>query len=152
MHWPPVFPIFSGPRCRMTSSPRWRIAVSFANIVKEDRDVREMLDSDYAFLNERLATHYEIPGVTGNEMRLVKLPEDSPRGGMLTQGSVLTVTSNPTRTSPVKRGLFVLENFIGAPPPPPPADIPALEESSKEVKDHEPSLRETLEIHRTKPF
>jgi hypothetical protein len=124
----------------------------FANIVKEDRDVREMLDSDYTFLNERLATHYEIPGVTGNEMRLVKLPENSPRGGLITQGSVLVVTSNPTRTSPVKRGLFVLENFIGAPPPPPPADIPALEEASKEVKDHEPSLRETLEIHRAKPL
>jgi len=124
----------------------------FANIVKEDRDVREMLDSDYTFLNERLATHYEIPGVTGNEMRLIKLPENSPRGGLITQGSVLVVTSNPTRTSPVKRGLFVLENFMGAPPPPPPADIPALEEASKEVKDHEPSLRETLEIHRAKPL
>ncbi len=124
----------------------------FSNIVKEDRDVREMLDSDYTFLNERLAAHYEIPGVTGNEMRKVKLPENSPRGGMLTEGSILVVTSNPTRTSPVKRGLFLLDNFFGAPPPPPPADIPTLEESSKEIKDHEPSLRETLELHRSKPL
>ena len=124
----------------------------FGHIVKDDRDVREMIDSDYTFLNERLAKHYEIPNVEGNEMRLVKLPPESPRGGMMTQGSVLIVTSNPTRTSPVKRGLFVLENFIGAPPPPPPADLPPLEEALKSVKDHEPSLRETLEIHRAKPL
>jgi hypothetical protein len=124
----------------------------FAYIMKEDRSVLEMLDSDYTFLNERLAKHYGIPGVEGNEMRKVTLPKDSPRGGMLTQGSVLVVTSNPTRTSPVKRGLFVLDNFLGAPPAPPPPDLPTLEESRKEFKDHEPTLREMLEVHRAKPL
>jgi hypothetical protein len=87
--------------------------------------------------------------VTGREMRKVKLPADNPRGGVLTHGSVLTVTSNPTRTSPVKRGLFILENFLGTPPPPPPADIPDLEESEKTFTAHEPTLREVLELHRS---
>jgi hypothetical protein len=71
---------------------------------------------------------------------------------MITQGSLLVVTSNPTRTSPVKRGLFLLDNFLGSPPPPPPPDLPALEESEKAFKDHEPTLRETLEVHRAKPL
>src|SRR5207253_461262 len=82
----------------------------------------------------------------------VTLPKHGPRGGMLTQGSVLLVTSNPTRTSPVKRGLFLLDNFLGTPTPPPPPDIPALEDSEKGFEDHEPTLRETLEIHRGKPL
>jgi hypothetical protein len=123
----------------------------FAHIVREDRSVLELLDSDYTFLNERLARHYGMTNVvTGKEMRQVKLPLDSPRGGVLTHGAVLTVTSNPTRTSPVKRGLFVLENFLGTPPPPPPPDIPDLEESENAIADHEPTLREILELHRSK--
>ena len=85
-------------------------------------------------------------------MRRVVLPADSPRGGVLTDGSILIVTSNPTRTSPVKRGLFILDNILGMPPPPPPADIPPLEASEKELADHPPTLRETLEIHRGKPL
>jgi len=124
----------------------------FSYIMKEDRSVLDMIDSDYTFLNQRLAKHYDIPGVEGNEMRKVELPEGSPRGGMLTQGSVLVVTSNPTRTSPVKRGLFVLDNFLGAPPAPPPPDLPTLEESRKEFKDREPTLREMLAVHRAKPL
>jgi hypothetical protein len=124
----------------------------FQHVLREDRSVAEMLDSDYTFVNERLAKLYGIPDVKGPEMRKVTLPADSPRGGMLTQGSVLVVTSNPTRTSPVKRGLFVLDNFLGSPTPPPPADVPVLEESEKEFKDKEPSLRETLEVHRGKPL
>ncbi|HUR46215.1 MAG TPA: DUF1588 domain-containing protein, partial [Candidatus Saccharimonadales bacterium] len=100
----------------------------------------------------KLAKHYGITNVVGNEMRLVHLPPESPRGGILTDGSVLVVTSNPTRTSPVKRGLFVLDNILGVPPPPPPPDIPPLEDSEKGVKDREPTLRETLEIHRNKPL
>jgi hypothetical protein len=122
----------------------------FAGIVREDRSVLDLLDSDYTYLNERLARHYDIPGVTGEEMRRVSLPPGSPRGGLLTQGTVLVVTSNPTRTSPVKRGLFVLDNFLGTPPPPPPPDVPQLEEAEKGVKDREPSLREVLELHRSK--
>ena len=124
----------------------------FAHVVREDRSVLELIDSEYTFLNERLASHYGIPDVAGNEMRLVTLPEESPRGGVLTHGSVLVVTSNPTRTSPVKRGLFVLDNVLGTPAPPPPGDVPLLEEAEKEFKDREPTLREALELHRVKPL
>jgi hypothetical protein len=120
----------------------------FAHIVREDKSVLELINADYTFLNERLARHYAIPDVTGQEMRRVSLASDSPRGGILTHGSVLIVTSNPTRTSPVKRGLFVLDNILGTPPPPPPADIPQLEESEKGFKDREPTLREVLALHR----
>ena len=118
--------------------------------MRNDRNVVELLESDYTFLNERLAKHYGLGdlGIKGSELRLVKLPKDSPRGGVLTHASVLVVTSNPTRTSPVKRGLFILENILGTPPPPPPPDIPALEEAAKEKKDRTLTLRETLEIHR----
>lgn len=120
----------------------------FERIVRENRSVLELIDSDYAYLNERLARQYGIEGVTGDEMRLVELPADSPRGGVLTQGTVLVVTSNPDRTSPVKRGLFVLENLLGTPPPPPPPDIPPLEEAGRSFGDRTPTLRETLALHR----
>jgi hypothetical protein len=95
-----------------------------------------------------LATLYGVPGVTGDEFRKVTLPPESPRGGVITSGAVLLVTSNPTRTSPVKRGLFILDNILGTPPPPQPANIPALEESRGKFKDHVPTLRETLAVHR----
>jgi hypothetical protein len=86
-------------------------------------------------------------------MRKVTLPAGHARGGMLTQGSALLVTSNPDRTSPVKRGLFVLNNFLGTPPPPPPANVPALEASETEFKDgHEPTLRDVLKLHREAPM
>ncbi|MGH9362755.1 MAG: DUF1592 domain-containing protein, partial [Thermoanaerobaculia bacterium] len=123
----------------------------FEHVLREDRSVLELLDSDYTFLNQRLADHYGVAGVEGEEMRRVRLPADSPRGGILTHGSVLAVTSNPTRTSPVKRGLFILENIFGIPPPPPPPDIPALEEAARAVQGREPSLRETLALHREDP-
>ena len=96
--------------------------------------------------------HYGITNVVGDEMRRVTLPPESPRGVILTQGTVLAVTSNPTRTSPVNRGLFVLDNILGSPPPPPPPDIPALEDAAKAVKDRTLSLRETLALHREKPL
>jgi hypothetical protein len=121
----------------------------FAHVVRDDRSVLELVDSDYTFLNGRLAKHYGMTNITGKDTRKVTLPEGDPRGGVLTHASVLTVTSNPTRTSPVKRGLFLLENFLGTPPPPPPADIPDLEESEKKFADHEPTLREILEQHRS---
>lgn len=123
-----------------------------ASVVREDRSVTELIESDYTFLNEKLAKVYGITNVTGSEMRRVTLPADSPRGGILTHGSVLVVTSNPDRTSPVKRGLFVLDNILGTPPPPPPANIPALEAAEEAFKDHEPTLRETLQLHREKPL
>ena len=121
---------------------------SFDYILREDRSLLELLDADYTFLNERLAAHYGITNVTGNEMRRVKLPADSPRGGILTQGTMLAVTSNPTRTSPVKRGLFILDNILGTPPAPPPADIPPLEDAGKSVTNRTPTLREMLAAHR----
>lgn len=126
----------------------------FEHIVREDRSVLEFLDSDYTFLNERLARHYGLTNlnVMGDDMRRVTLPAGSVRGGILTQGTVLAVTSNPTRTSPVKRGVFLLEAVLGTPPPPPPPDIPPLEEAGKAVKDHTPTLRETLELHRSQPL
>jgi hypothetical protein len=128
--------------------------MTFGYVVKEDRSVLELIDSDYTFLNERLVKHYaltDLPGmadVVGPEMRLVHLPAENVRGGVLTQGSVLIATSNPTRTSPVKRGLFVLDNILGMPPPPPPPNIPNLEQAEGEFKDREPTLRESLEVHR----
>jgi len=125
----------------------------FDHIVRTDRSVLEMIDSDYTFLNEPLAHFYGIPGVKGKEMGKVTLPKDSPRGGVLTHASVLMVTSNPTRTSPVKRGLFVLDNFLGAPPPPPPADldIPNLDQAAEGAKG-EPTMRELLALHRSVPL
>src|SRR5262249_26533901 len=107
---------------------------------------------DYTFLNERLANHYGIEGVKGDQMRLVKLPPESPRGGVLTQGTVLITTSNPDRTSPVKRGLFILDNILGLPPAPPPPAIPALEEAVAGLKGPPPTLRETLKLHRSQPL
>ena len=126
--------------------------LTFDYVIRNDRDLVELIDADYTFLNERLAEYYGIPGVEGNEMRRVELPEDSPRGGVLTQGTTLVVTSNPTRTSPVKRGLFVLDNILGTPAPPPPNAVPPLEAAAGTVADHEPSLREALDIHRKDPL
>jgi hypothetical protein len=125
----------------------------FASIVREDRPITELIESDYTFLNEKLAKLYGLTNlnVTGSEMQRVTLPPDSPRGGVLTHGSALVVTSNPDRTSPVKRGLFILENFLGTPTPPPPPNIPALETVDKDFKDHEPTLREALQVHRENP-
>jgi hypothetical protein len=126
----------------------------FGYVIHEDRSVLELLDSNYTFLNERLARHYGLTNVdvSGSEMRRVTLPPDSPRGGILTMGTVLVVTSNPTRTSPVKRGLFILDNILGNPSPPPPPNIPPLEDSEKEFADHDPTLREVLATHRSKPL
>jgi hypothetical protein len=117
------------------------------HIVKNDRSLLEVIDCDYTFLNEPLAKYYGIEGVQGNEMQRVSLPKDSPRGGVLTQGTMLTVTSNPDRTSPVKRGLFILENILGTPPPPPPPNLPTLEEAGKKLGPN-PTLRQSLALHR----
>ncbi|MCL4787475.1 MAG: DUF1588 domain-containing protein, partial [Verrucomicrobia bacterium] len=125
---------------------------TFEYILKEDRSLLELLDSDYTFLNERLARHYGIENVAGNEVRRVILPADSPRGGVLGQGTILAVTSNPTRTSPVKRGVFILENILGLPPPPPPPDIPPLEDAARNTGGRTPTLREVLAVHREQPL
>lgn len=119
----------------------------FEHIIRGDRSLRELLDSDYTFLNQALAEHYGIEGVKGQRMRKVALASDSPRGGVLTQGTILAYTSNPTRTSPVKRGVFILENILGTPPAAPPPNIPALEDIASDEIDAM-SLRETLAMHR----
>jgi len=124
----------------------------FAHIAREDRSLLEMIDSDYTFVNAKLAQLYGIKDVTGNQMRKVAIPKDSARGGVLSHASVLLVTSNPTRTSPVKRGQFILDNLLGTPTPPPPPDIPALEEAKKDPKGREPTVRELMVLHRTKPL
>ncbi len=125
---------------------------TFDYVLRQDRSLIELLDCDYTFLNEKLALHYGITNVQGDQMRRVTLPPDSVRGGILTDGTVLVVTSNPTRTSPVKRGLFILDNILGTPPPPPPPDIPPLEDAAKGLTNHAPSLRETLAEHRKNPL
>ena len=118
----------------------------FDNVLRDDRSVLTFLKSDYTFLNERLAKHYGIPGVTGSRFRRVKLAPESKRGGLLRQGSVLSVTSYATRTSPVLRGVLVLRNFLGAPPPAPPPDVPALDEST--IAANLP-MRQRLAAHRS---
>ena len=120
------------------------------HIVRNNRPLVELIDCSYTFLNERLAKHYGIDGVKGDDMRRVELPKGSPRGGVLTQGSVLVVTSNPDRTSPVKRGLFLLENLLGSPPAPPPPNIPPLEDSQKKTGGRTPTVREAMALHRSK--
>jgi len=118
----------------------------FDSVLREDRSVLELIDADYTFLNERLAKHYGIPGVYGSRFRRVPLEDGSKRGGLLRQGSILAVTSYATRTSPVIRGKWVLDNLYGAPPPPPPANVPVLEENA--VRAGLP-MRERLSEHRT---
>jgi len=120
----------------------------FEHIIREDRSLSELLDSDYTFLNDRLATHYAIEGVEGSKFRKVSLAPGSPRGGILTQGTILAYTSNPTRTSPVKRGVFILENILGTPPAAPPPNIPSLEDVASDKDIEAMSLRETLALHR----
>ena len=128
---------------------RQETEMSFEHLVRDDRSLLELIDANYTFLNAKLAKFYGIDGVSGDQMRKVTLPTDSPRGGVLTQGTSLIITSNPDRTSPVKRGLYILDNILGMPPPPPPPDIPALEEAAVGLKGKAPpTLRETLARHR----
>ena len=98
----------------------------FREVLTRDAGLREFLDSDWTMLNERLATHYGIAGVTGEAMRRVRLAPENHRGGLLTQASILSLTSDGTRHRPVHRGVWVLESIVGKPPPPPPANVPAL--------------------------
>ena len=118
-------------------------------ILREDRSVLEFLDADWTYVNERLARHYGLDGVEGDAFRRVSLVGTA-RGGVLTQGSFLTLTSNPTRTSPVKRGKWVLDNLLGEPPPPPPPGVPELEESTDTRLSG--TLRERMEQHRADPL
>ncbi len=122
----------------------------FDSIVRDDRDVTELLTADYTFVNERLAKHYGIPNVTGQAFRRVAVPEY--RRGLLGQGSILTLTSVADRTSPVLRGKWVLEVLFGTPPPPPPPNVPALDDSVKSTQGGKLlSTRERMEEHRRNP-
>ena len=156
------FPTFTG---SLRAAMLKETELFLESIFREDRSVLELIDADYTFLNQTLANHYGIvdtqgnwwghenpvPGgekITGRSFRRVKLQGTS-RGGILSHASVLTVTSNPTRTSPVKRGRWVLEQILGTPPPPPPPDVPELEEEGEVA--HGTTLRERLEQHRADP-
>jgi hypothetical protein len=120
----------------------------FSTIIKEDRSILELLDSDYTYVNERLAKHYGIQNVKGDDFKRVSLA-GTHRGGVLTMASVLTVTAMPSRTSPVKRGKFVLEQILGSPPPPPPPEVPNLPNKPEDVQAA--SMRQRLEKHRANP-
>lgn len=117
----------------------------FESVLREDRSVLDLIQSEETFLNERLAKHYGIPHIYGPRFRKVALDPDSERGGILRHGSILTVTSYATRTSPVIRGNWILENVLGTPPPPPPPDVPALEDASVSA---DLPIRERLAAHR----
>lgn len=156
------FPTFTG---ALRAAMLKETELFLESIFREDRSVLDLIDADYTFLNQTIANHYGImdtqgnwrgqknivPGgeaIKGRSFRRVKLQSTS-RGGILSHASVLTVTSNPTRTSPVKRGRWVLEQILGTPPPPPPPDVPELEEEGEAV--HGSTLRERLEQHRADP-
>lgn len=139
---PTLFPNYSK---ELGRSMRQETEVFFARLIQEDRNILEFLNADYTYIDGALAKHYGIDGVEGDEFQRVAL--QSNRRGILTHASILTLTSNPTRTSPVKRGKWILENMLDEPPPPPPPDVPELEEGGETLG----SLREQMEQHRANP-
>ncbi len=141
-----LFPDFDD---NLRDSFRQETELFFESIIREDRNVGDLLTANYTFLNERLAKHYGIPNVYGSRFRRISFGQDGRRGGLLRQGSVLTVTSYATRTSPVIRGKWILDNILGSPPPPPPAFVPALKENLGVGKVL--PMRERLAEHRANP-
>ncbi len=142
---PDLFPQFDQGLARAF---RQETELFFDAILHENRPVTDLISANFTYLNQRLAKHYDIPNVYGSQFRRVSL-EDSNRGGLLGQGSILTVTSYPNRTSVVQRGKWVLENLLGSGPPPPPPDIPALEAHAKDGKSL--TMRQQMEQHRANP-
>ncbi|HYG77728.1 MAG TPA: DUF1592 domain-containing protein [Planctomycetota bacterium] len=140
-----LFPQFD---TKLASAMEREATLFFDSIVREDRSIFTLIDADYTFVNGPLAQLYGIPNIKGDEFQKVTL-KNSPRGGVVTMGSTLTLTSNPTRTSPVKRGKWVLEQILGTPPPPPPPEVPTLVE--KPSDEAGASLRKRLEAHRADP-
>jgi mono/diheme cytochrome c family protein len=133
----------------LRQSMRREMELFFESIIREDRNVVDLLTADYTFVNERLARHYGMPYIYGSHFRRVTL-DDEIRKGLLGKGSVLTVTSYPNRTSPVVRGKWILENLLGTPPPPPPADVDtSLQENRPGEKPR--TVRERFEEHRRSP-
>ena len=139
---PAKFAAFDG---KLRKSMRRETELLFTNIMKENRSILELLSADYSFVDERLAKHYGIDGITGDEFKKVEL--NGKRRGMLMHGSILLLTSNPTRTSPVKRGKWVLENLLAEPPPPPPPNVPELGAAGVTLG----TLRQQMEQHRENP-
>ena len=139
---PKAFPNFDDD---LRAAMRKETELFFDAILREDRSILDFIDADFSFVNERLAKHYGIDGVKGKDFQRIKLPGN--RGGILTQASILTLTSYPARTSPVQRGKWVLETVFNTPPPPPPEDVPALDEQ-KQLKG---TLRQVMEQHRANP-
>jgi hypothetical protein len=142
---PGKFPQFDAPLRR---DMQRETQLFFQSIIREDHPIADFLGANYTFLNDRLASFYGIPGVEGRGFRRVDLPPDSHRGGILTQASVLTVSSYPARTSPVLRGKWILENLLDSAPPPPPPDVPNLDEKAIGATM---SMRQQLEQHRANP-
>jgi uncharacterized protein DUF1592/uncharacterized protein DUF1588/uncharacterized protein DUF1585/uncharacterized protein DUF1587/uncharacterized protein DUF1595 len=137
-----TFPDFDD---NLRQSFRRETELLFSSILREDRSVLDLLTADYSFVNQRLAEHYGIPDIYGSQFRRVKIADEN-RRGLLGQGSILTVTSYPNRTSPVLRGKWILENILGTPPPPPPPNVPALKENSEGSQPL--PMRALLEEHR----
>jgi hypothetical protein len=142
-----MFPEFDE---NLRSAFRTETEMFVESVLREDRSALDLLTANFTYLNERLARHYGIPNVKGNWFRRVMLGSDqAARAGILGQGSVLTVTSLATRTSPVNRGKWILENILGTPPPPPPPNVPTLNEKSGDGKAL--SMRQAMEVHRKNP-
>ena len=141
--------LFPGFDDNVRQAMREETELFFDSVKNDDRSVLDLLTANYTFLNERLAKHYGIPGVYGSEFRRVTLPADSPRGGLLGQGSILTVTSYNDRTSPVRRGKWVLSNILGMPPPPPPPNVPPLKDNG--IGGKMLSMRDRMAQHRANP-
>jgi hypothetical protein len=120
------------------------------SVLRENRSVLELLSANYTFLNERLAKHYGVPDIGGSYYRKVSFPPDSPRGGLLGQGGILLLTSYSTRTSPVVRGKWVLENLLNAAPPPPPPNVPSLKTEAEQT-GKPMTIREAMVLHRAAP-
>jgi hypothetical protein len=139
---------FAGFDSHLRDDMRRETELFFAAVMREDRSILDFLDGDFTFVNERLGRHYGLPNVKGDKFVQVSL-KGQPRAGVMTHASILTLTSNPTRTSPVKRGKWIMENILGTPPPDPPANVPDLEATQKARPNA--SLREQLEVHRQDP-
>ncbi len=145
----PDMRIFAGFDDNLRQAFRTETELFFESIMREDRSILDLLRANYTFVNERLAKHYGIPNVYGSRFRRVEFDANAERGGLLRQGSILTVSSYATRTSPVIRGKWVLANILGVPPPPPLAVVPALKERS--TAGNSISMRERLAEHRDNP-
>jgi hypothetical protein len=147
---PTVYPDFDDP---LRQAMRREVELLFDSIVREDRNVVELLTADYTFVNERLAKHYGIPNIYGSQFRRVMLgPDMDLRRGLLGKGAILTTTSKPERTSPVTRGKWVMTNILGMSPPPPPPDVPPLPPKAGDATGNtkEPTMRQKMLDHRVR--